>query len=275
MGGIGMNLLYTPSVLAVGFYFEKRRALATSICVCGSGIGQFVFGTLTYFMINAYGWRITMLIEAGIILACSLCTTVYRPLRPKVVKPETSKSTLSAVILKPGKSFDFIGDTPLAELASLATTNDDRAGEEEKFNEIRLGHSVLTANAETGIIELRPEASVGQMNKPLNRDDIYYTGSLTRIAIYADAKKAISGHLTKPAWSVVMSRRQIKRGEQSAKYPRLHKCCRKLRAIGDLMDFTLLTLPKMMLFMLTCFLVSCGFLAPYAFLISIAKKKRE
>ena len=32
-----LGLIYLPAVVACGYYFEKRRALATGISVCGSG----------------------------------------------------------------------------------------------------------------------------------------------------------------------------------------------------------------------------------------------
>ena len=37
VGGFGLGLVYLPSVVCCGYYFEKRRALATGIAVCGSG----------------------------------------------------------------------------------------------------------------------------------------------------------------------------------------------------------------------------------------------
>ena len=61
-GGIGFGLVYVPAVVAVGFYFEKRRALATGIAVCGSGIGTFVFAPLTTWLLNTFAWQGTMLI---------------------------------------------------------------------------------------------------------------------------------------------------------------------------------------------------------------------
>ena len=45
--GVGFGLMYLPSIVMVGYYFDKRRALATGIAVCGSGIGSFVFAPLT------------------------------------------------------------------------------------------------------------------------------------------------------------------------------------------------------------------------------------
>jgi len=37
IGGIGFGLVYVPSIITVGFYFNKRRALATGIAISGSG----------------------------------------------------------------------------------------------------------------------------------------------------------------------------------------------------------------------------------------------
>lgn len=34
---IGFGMIYLPSVVCVGYYFERRRAFATGISVCGSG----------------------------------------------------------------------------------------------------------------------------------------------------------------------------------------------------------------------------------------------
>lgn len=41
-GGFSFNLMYTPSVIAVGFYFEKWRAVAMAICCCGSSLGKII-----------------------------------------------------------------------------------------------------------------------------------------------------------------------------------------------------------------------------------------
>lgn len=63
--GIGFGLVYVPAVIAVGFYFEKWRALATGIAVCGSGIGTFLMAPLCTVLIKTYGWRGALLIQAG------------------------------------------------------------------------------------------------------------------------------------------------------------------------------------------------------------------
>jgi len=63
--GIGFGLVYVPAVIAVGFYFERWRALATGIAVCGSGIGTFLMAPLSTLLISTYGWRGALLIQAG------------------------------------------------------------------------------------------------------------------------------------------------------------------------------------------------------------------
>lgn len=82
LGGIGFGLVYVPAVIAVGFYFEKWRALATGIAVCGSGIGTFVMAPLCTALIKTYGWRGALLIQAGLVLNCAVFGTLFRPLEP-------------------------------------------------------------------------------------------------------------------------------------------------------------------------------------------------
>lgn len=62
-GGIGFGVIFLPAVVAVGYYFDKKRALATGIAVCGSGVGTFILAPFTAFLLEEYGWRGTMLIQ--------------------------------------------------------------------------------------------------------------------------------------------------------------------------------------------------------------------
>lgn len=39
ISGIGLSFCFNTAIIAVTYYFEKRRALATAIAVCGSGTG--------------------------------------------------------------------------------------------------------------------------------------------------------------------------------------------------------------------------------------------
>lgn len=48
VGGVGFGLIFLPAVVIVGQYFSNKRALATGIAVCGSGIGTSAFSYVSY-----------------------------------------------------------------------------------------------------------------------------------------------------------------------------------------------------------------------------------
>ncbi|GFO09748.1 monocarboxylate transporter 12 [Plakobranchus ocellatus] len=79
--GAGFSFCYITSVVIVAFYFDKRRALATGLAVCGTGVGTFTFAPLMDFLINEYGWRGLFLIMAGISLNLVVCGMLFRPLQ--------------------------------------------------------------------------------------------------------------------------------------------------------------------------------------------------
>ena len=56
--GIGFGLMYLPCIVMVGFYFDKKRALATGIAVCGAGIGTFVLAPIVNFLVSEYSWKV-------------------------------------------------------------------------------------------------------------------------------------------------------------------------------------------------------------------------
>jgi len=78
--GIGFGMIYSPSVIIVGFYFEKWRALATGIAVCGSGIGMLVMAPLSTQLITSLGWRDTLRIHGAMVAACIISGLLFRPL---------------------------------------------------------------------------------------------------------------------------------------------------------------------------------------------------
>ncbi|XP_055916153.1 uncharacterized protein LOC129948997 [Eupeodes corollae] len=82
LGGLGFCMVYIPSVITIGYYFEKWRALATGIAMCGSGVGTFIFNPLTDYLVKEYNWRNTMAIQALIVLSCALYGAAFRPIQP-------------------------------------------------------------------------------------------------------------------------------------------------------------------------------------------------
>lgn len=83
-------MIYSPSIVMVGYYFEKWRGIATGIAVCGSGIGTFSLSPLNNVFINLVGWKNSFLVQAGIILICVICGMMFRPIKP--VKVEVNEN---------------------------------------------------------------------------------------------------------------------------------------------------------------------------------------
>lgn len=85
--GIGFGMIYLPSIVCVGHWFEKKRAFTTGIVVAGTGVGQFVFPPLVHYLVVEYGWEGTNLILAGIVLYCAVCGMTFLPLDRHTVRP--------------------------------------------------------------------------------------------------------------------------------------------------------------------------------------------
>lgn len=125
MGGLGFGLIYLPAIVSVGFYFEKKRAIATGIAVSGSGIGTFIFAPANAAMLEAYDWKFMLVIHAGIILNGCVCAMVMRPLEP----PKRKKKKKPKIRAK----------TMIDRVKERAIANRNRAGESE--SSVQIGES--------------------------------------------------------------------------------------------------------------------------------------
>ena len=63
VAGIGLGLIYLPAITCVSYYFEKKRAFATGLAVCGSGLGTFIFAPVINLLLEEYGWRGKLLVR--------------------------------------------------------------------------------------------------------------------------------------------------------------------------------------------------------------------
>lgn len=115
IGGIGFCFIYVPSVITVGYYFEKWRALATGIALCGSGVGTFVFSPLSAQLIDDFGWRGALLAQAAIILLCALFGCVFKPIQPiqvTIAKDEATPAEKGTLL---GEGLPVVYTRPLPE----------------------------------------------------------------------------------------------------------------------------------------------------------------
>lgn len=94
VAGIGFGLMYLPAIVSVGYYFEKKRAFATGIAVCGSGVGTFLFAPFVKYLQSIYDWKGGTMIIAGIVLNGMVCGCLMRPLVAEAEKPKQRMKSL-------------------------------------------------------------------------------------------------------------------------------------------------------------------------------------
>ncbi|KAL3854953.1 hypothetical protein ACJMK2_014188 [Sinanodonta woodiana] len=90
--GLGYCLLYIPSHVLCGLYFQRHRSLATGIAASGQGIGATVFPYMTYMLIEKYGWRGSYYLIAGLSLHNIVFSALLRP-PPKHIECDIDKTT--------------------------------------------------------------------------------------------------------------------------------------------------------------------------------------
>ncbi|KAI0220546.1 hypothetical protein LSAT2_027961 [Lamellibrachia satsuma] len=77
--GVGGGLCYGPSMVIIGIYFEKRRALANGIAFSASSFGAFCFPPLIQYCLDSYGLQGTLLIMGGVMFHISAAGMLFRP----------------------------------------------------------------------------------------------------------------------------------------------------------------------------------------------------
>ncbi|EAA44794.4 AGAP003205-PA [Anopheles gambiae str. PEST] len=115
IGGVGFCFIYVPSVITVGYYFEKWRAVATGIALCGSGVGTFIFSPVNAMLIESLGWRSALVAQAAIILLCIACGAIFRPIQPTEVTATKAADTPADKGILLGEGLPVVYTRPLPE----------------------------------------------------------------------------------------------------------------------------------------------------------------
>ena len=80
VGGIGFGMIYLPAIVSVGYYFTTKRAFATGVAVCGSGVGTFLFAPIVQSILSVTSWQNAFLILAALVLCCGVVGLLMKPL---------------------------------------------------------------------------------------------------------------------------------------------------------------------------------------------------
>lgn len=100
--GVGLSLLYLPTVVMVGYYFERRRGIAAGIACAGSGFGLLTLAPLSAWLVSQYTWKGCLTVLSGVSLNCLVWGALMRPL-PAAPSSTVVKVELNVPILAIGQ----------------------------------------------------------------------------------------------------------------------------------------------------------------------------
>ena len=77
---MGLGLIHLPATVAVSMYFKKKRAFASGIASCGSGIGTLIMAPIVSLLEKKFGWGHTMMMIGALMLACVPLGLLFNPI---------------------------------------------------------------------------------------------------------------------------------------------------------------------------------------------------
>uniref|UniRef100_A0A915CXR1 Major facilitator superfamily (MFS) profile domain-containing protein n=1 Tax=Ditylenchus dipsaci TaxID=166011 RepID=A0A915CXR1_9BILA len=168
--GTGFGLMYCPAIVIVTMYFEKYRALATGVTVCGAGVGTFLFSKIIGHLIVAFDWRTVFIIYAGMVLLCVPCGALYRPIqfepiydeKDPIEKFRQETEEKQALLAKPQSNGITSLQAGRKKLTSVNATHAEPIPEAEE----RSSDEDLTLNATSRPITLSVTLSKGEEGSP-------------------------------------------------------------------------------------------------------------
>lgn len=262
VGGAGFGFMYLPSIVMVGYYFEKKRAFATGIAVCGSGIGGFVFAPLTAFLLEKFSWQGTLWILSALVLNGVVCAQAFRPLyEKKKAEKKCSKSIKSKdQALKPFSALDLelCKKHPIYKCRSVEAVHETN-GKNDTVVRLAQSQDISTLLD----VKHRHERHHSDTLKPLARKDIFYSGSLKNIphTVEGGARVRVSTH----------SLPHNNQDDVESVGDDENACSKVAKSLASSFDFSLLKSPTFILYGTSCFLCMFGFFIPFNFLPDLAK----
>ena len=267
--------MYLPAIVMVGFYFEKRRAFATGIAVCGSGIGAFVFAPLCEKLLSIYEWKGATFIMAGLVLNGAIMGMLFRPLDarpPASTKPpevvvsnvDGDEKTRSQSELANGKSHRVrTNSVPSPGNLSLQIGENFKNKNQEDLY-LQSMHDLSPTDTSTSAklfrsmddISSKPPSKnvrhrgnrLEELRKPMYRKDIFYSGSITHLPEYKSTED-VDSYVR--SVTNVPDTRESEGGCGNV-------CISFFDTMKTMMDFSLLKNPVFAIYGASCFLCMAG-----------------
>lgn len=146
ISGFGFSLVTVPTHVAVSLWFDKYRSTATSLILCGGGLGSAVFQVIVDRLTNAYGWRGSLLLVGGI----SLHNFVFAML----ISVPDSKSGSDDVCLKniTNSKHELYSDTEYT-ISETTNLNVNTSDNDDKYTSIETDIIPSPSNHSNNIVQ--------------------------------------------------------------------------------------------------------------------------
>ncbi|RZB40360.1 monocarboxylate transporter 3, partial [Asbolus verrucosus] len=351
IGGFGFGMVYVPSIVVIGFYFEKLRALATSVAVTGSAAGIIGFPYIVTNILGEFDWRTKFKIVAGGCFVSSFLALLYLPLKHVEISSKNKKAieclsemdSLGSLYVdqKPGffkRIFHrfhnvtyptaaqvhkdstivlSVGNTSSSSSTLLTASGLDGGSTstfvttpkmESRASKLdKLSTVYETDSAQSNkrcrrcckrICFCRKWFHWARRNRPMYRDDIFYTGSLYHLPGYSQSRTTSQTsrqqsrlqqhqeHLKKIFYSQIkVIRFQIKNIEYHMSVTRVvlrekrsekvhFQCCHEsvIRTLVTMLNLSLLKSPSFFILALSGAFSLLGMFIPFVYLIERARE---
>ncbi|KAI1731941.1 major facilitator superfamily domain-containing protein [Ditylenchus destructor] len=298
VGGIGYGLIFLPAIVIVGQYFSARRALATGMAVCGSGIGTSLFSWLNPIILTLVdrNWRVFLVIIAMITMLCAIFGYFFKPLEP-------SKSQVEEVTKIASKYIGRVEGDQLGEECAETTTSPhivggvaiERFGRSNgNFNvsrirqldadrpflstmELHIRQAGKKNASQQDVAASVTKQSMADLNRPLSKMDIFYTGSTTTLSKHQSIHRKNSGPRPRPRTTsfaenkstIYLSVIGLPTTDDGSTPTWSQGITATLRS---LLDISLMKSPSFLILALSGFLTLFCFFVPFMFVASLAKQ---
>ncbi|KAL3229334.1 hypothetical protein MRX96_023645 [Rhipicephalus microplus] len=286
LSGIGFGFIFLPAAVNISFYFEKKRAFATGMAVCGSGIGGFLLAPCCQLLVSEFGWRGSMLILAGMTLNC--CVEA----RDAMTKWDSVEDGIDDTLIvndgprrktscpPPRIVHDAILNSEERSASSSTSGSNnsppppysEAVKAEQQFNcchnnnQLRVDHKpayrappVLRKLSFTKSHNSRARRMTAPEMRPFYRQDILFSASLLRIPEYRSQKDIGSYHQ-----SIANLPKQGPHKKLGCLSPEVTD------TLTQMLDISLLTSPTFVTLAVSGFLTLAGFFVPFMYIVDKA-----
>ncbi|UMM44139.1 hypothetical protein L5515_019364 [Caenorhabditis briggsae] len=271
IAGAGFGMMYLPAIVIISQYFAKKRSLATGIAVCGSGIGTTVFAMLNdvVWEFVKKDWQQFLVYTATVTISGFAAALLLRPL--KASQDQIEK--VAEIVENYEQHKDKVPESP-----SLSKHNTPFLSSLELHTAGKHGNGVHRNGSVKSIIEAVAK-DVEELNRPLARMDVFYTGSTTNIAARsrtgtmnreeaAEHLKNLRENLKEGTPQQYLSKLELNVADDGTiQHVQEKNVMRDIgQALKNLLDRQLLGSPSFLLLALSGTLTLCCFYVPFIYL---------